>query len=182
MSRQGWQELINWVVADGTAISATTTETIVFPNVTIPANYMQDGRVLAITAYGRHTSAGQTVTDRVRWGGVAGTVITASGATVAPTATAALWETTAVIQTRSNGATGTVFAMGQQVIYDDVVSTAGSATGAPAVAGLGSAGLTTPAAVTVDLTADTSLSFTKQFGTAGSNAVTGHIYILESKN
>jgi hypothetical protein len=182
MSRQFWSECLAWATADGTAISATVTETIIFPNVTIPANFMQDGRALRITAYGRHTSAGQTVTLRLRWGGVSGTVICASGANVAPTATAALWEMEAIIQTRSNGSSGTVFSMGRMIWTDDVVSTAGSATGAPIVGLMGSAGLTTPAAVTVDLTADTALSITGTFGTAGSNAMTGHIYIIEALN
>ena len=44
MSRQYWSETLSWATADGTAVNTTTTETIIFPNVTIPANYMQDGR------------------------------------------------------------------------------------------------------------------------------------------
>jgi len=39
MSRQFWQEALWWAVTDGTAVANTTTETIVFPNVTVPANY-----------------------------------------------------------------------------------------------------------------------------------------------
>lgn len=53
MSRQFWSELLAWATADGTAVNTTTTETIIFPNVTIPANYMQDGRVLRLTVMGR---------------------------------------------------------------------------------------------------------------------------------
>lgn len=182
MSRQFWSETLAWATADGTTISATAVETIIFPNITIPANFMQDGRCLRLTAYGRHTSAGQTVTFRARWGGVSGTVLVASGANVAPTATAALWETEILLQTRSNGSSGTIYGMGRMIYTDDLVSTAGSATGAPIVGLMGSAGLTTPAAVTVDLTADTALSLTSTFGTAGSNTLTGHIYIIEALN
>jgi len=48
MSRQAWNETLAWATADGTAVHTTTTETILFPNVTIPANYMQDGRALRL--------------------------------------------------------------------------------------------------------------------------------------
>lgn len=182
MSRQFWAEIVAWVTADGTAISATTTETIIFPNITIPANYMQDGRALRFTAYGRHTSAGQTLTFRMRWGGVSGTVICASPAVTGPTATAGIWAHEGIIQTRSNGSSGTVFGINSVVVCDDAAHSAGSATSLPALGLGGSAGVATPAAVTVDLTADTALAMTCTFGTAGSNALTGHIYILEALN
>lgn len=182
MSRQYWSETLAWATADGTAVSATTTETIIFPNVTIPANYMQDGRVLRLTSYGRHTSAGQTFTFRFRWGGVAGTVIAASPAVTGPTATAGIWKCEGIIQTRSNGATGTVFGIIEIGVYDDAAGSAGSATSAPGLGLGGSAGVATPAAATVDLTADTALSLTCALGTAGSNAFTGHIYIIEGLN
>jgi hypothetical protein len=136
---------------------------------------MQDGRTLRFKLYGRHTSAGQTVIFRTRWGGVAGTILAASPTLTAQTATAGIWKYDGIIQTRSNGATGTVYCITETMICDDTAATA--------IEGLGgSAGVATPAAVTVDLTADTALSMTVTFGTAGSNAVTGHIYILEALN
>jgi hypothetical protein len=52
MSRQFWTETLTWTTASGTQISNTTTETIIHPNVTIPANYMQDGRAIEIFAFG----------------------------------------------------------------------------------------------------------------------------------
>ena len=55
MSRQFWSETLTWAVAAGTAIANSSVETILFPNVTIPANYLQDGRVIrgrAFFAYG----------------------------------------------------------------------------------------------------------------------------------
>ena len=58
MSRQFWQELLAWATSDGTAVANTTTETIIFPNVTVPANYMQDGRVLRLEAFGRLSTTG----------------------------------------------------------------------------------------------------------------------------
>src|SRR3990172_9456954 len=76
MSRQYWQEALWWAVTDGTAVANTTTETIVFPNVTIPANHMADGRFLIIKAYGKlSTTATPTIIFGLRWGGVAGTLL-----------------------------------------------------------------------------------------------------------
>lgn len=185
MSRQFWAETLAWATADGTAIANSTTETIIFPNITVPANYLQDGRVLRLTAYGRHsTTTTPTLTFRVRWGGVAGTVLAASGAiTTGTTVTAAMWAVHVLLQVRSNGATGTVFATGEVFVGAAAASTVGSATNASAHGFMGSAGVATPAAVTVDLTADAALSLTAQWGTASaSNTLTGHNYVVESMN
>ena len=184
MSRQFWNELIYWATADGAAITNTTAETIVFPNVTIPANYMADGRVLRIRARGRlSTTATPTVRFRLRWGGVSGTVLWDSGTITLATVTAALWSLAIDIQTRSNGATGTLFAMGECLAGSAAAPSVGSATGAPAVGIFGSAGDDTPAAATVDLTADTALSLTAAWSAASaSNTLTGHQYLGESLN
>lgn len=187
MSRQYWVEMIAWATADGTAIANTTTETIIFPNVTVPANYMADGRRLVLdSCAGRLSTTGTpTIRFRARWGGVAGTVIWDSGTiTTGSGVTAALWTIENLrIQVRSNGATGTVFPIGVAIIGAALAPTVGSATGAAGVGVFGSAGDDTPAAVTVDLTADTALSITGQWGTASaSNTLTGHDYALESKN
>lgn len=187
MSRQFWQESIFWTTADGTAIANTTTETIIFPNITIPANYMADGRVIRLNAAGRLSVAAATtptVRYRLRWGGVSGTVLWDSGTiTNGSGVTAALWWVDLIMQTRANGATGTIFTIGQSLVGSAAAPSVGSATGAPAVGVFGSAGDDTPAAVTVDLTADTSLSLTATWGTASaSNTLTGHIYVGESLN
>lgn len=188
MSRQFWSEGINWVTADGTAVANTTTETILFPDVTIPANYMQDGRVLRGKAWGRWSNvvtAVPTLTFALRWGGVAGTVIATSGAIVTPaTATTnALWQVEYVIQTRSNGATGTVFAVMEVEMFEDAAPTFGTVTNYGVVSGGGSAGVATPAAVTVNLAADTALSLTADWSAASaSNTLQGHLYVIESLN
>jgi len=186
MPRQFWTELLWIVTADGTAIANTTTETIVFSNVTIPANYMQDARTLRITAVGRHSTTGTpTIRFRVRWGGVGGTLIWDSGTiTCGSGITAGLWGIhDLTIVTRANGATGTVFATGFVVIGSALAPTVGSATGAAAVGVFGSAGDDTPAAVTVDLTADTALAISATWSAASaSNTLTGHQYLLEGLN
>lgn len=188
MSRQFWSETLAWATADGTAVANSTTEGLLFPNITIPANYLQDGRVLRLTLYGRYgnvVTSVPTLTFRVRWGGVAGTVIAASPAVVtsATAMTAALWKMEVIIQVRANGSSGTVFAMGEGQMTTNTAPTFGTVTnyGVPFL--MGSAGLSTPAAVTVDLTADTALAVTATWSAANaSNTITGHIYTLEAMN
>lgn len=188
MSRQYWSELISWATADGTAVNTTTTETIIFPNVTIPANYMQDGRVLRLTARGRWgnvVTAQPTFTWAIRWGGVTGTVLATSGAIVTSTTaiTAGQWKKEAILQTRSNGSTGTIFTQGTISMFTATVATFGTVANYGLVQPMGSAGVATPAAVTVDLTTDTALAITIDFSASdAANAVTGHIYLLESLN
>ena len=184
MSRQFWEELIWWATADGTAVANSTTEIIIFPNVTIPANYMADGRVLRLTAQGRFsTTATPTIRLRLRWGGVSGTVLWDSGTITTTTVTAALWQVQIMMQTRLNGSSGTLYCIGDVIIGSAAAPTVASATGAPAVGVFGSAGDDTPAAVTVDLTADTALSLSAQWSAASaSNTLTGHNYFGESLN
>lgn len=184
MSRQFWREPIWWATADGAAVANTTTETIIFQNQVIPANYMQDGRLLVLNAYGRLSSVtAPTIRFRLRWGGVAGTVLWDSGLITTNSGTAALWKTFAIIQTRVNGSSGSLFVMGDQFVGSAAAPTVASATGAPAVGVFGSAGDDTPAAVTVDLTADTALALTAQWSAASaSNTLTGHIYVGEAPN
>lgn len=187
-SRQYWSELIAWATADGTAVANTTTEAIVFPNVTIPANYMQDGRALTLVASGRWSNvvtAVPTLTFALRWGGVAGTIFCQSGAITTPaTATTnAIWRLQVEIQTRSNGATGTLFAIGHVTLFEDAAPVFGTVTNYGVDSPMGSAGVATPAAVTLDLSADTALSLTADWSAAnGSNTMTGHIYLLKSEN
>lgn len=185
MSRQYWEESLSWVVSDGTAVANTTTETILFPNITIPANYLQDGRIIKVTAYGRLSTTGTpTAIFSLRWGGVGGTVIGKTGAiTQGSGVTSAPWQAEALIQTRSNGSSGTVFVMGAVMTWDDAVGSTGSATNAPGIGALTSAGASVPAAVTVDLTADTALAITITWSAASaSNTITGHLYLVESLN
>lgn len=192
MSRQFWSETLAWATASGTAVANTTTETILFPNVTIPANYMQDGRALRLKAYGGYgTTATPTLVFTVRWGGVSGTVlalqaanVTTSGVGAGASMTAA-WELEVVIQTRSNGSAGTVFTSGHSILYTSTLLTAGTVTNYGQVAPIvsGSTGGTTPAAVTADLTADTALSLTADWGTANAaNSIQGHQYMIEALN
>ena len=192
MSRQYWAETVAWATASGTAIANSTTETILFPNITIPANYLQDGRVLRLTAYGAYgTTATPTLALKVRWGGVAGTVIAATGAFTTTSGTGggasmtAAWSIDAIIQTRANGSSGSLMTNGVVVTHTSTALTAGTVTnyGQPSPLVSGATGGTTPVAVTVDLTADTALSLTAVWGTANAaNSIQGLIYVVEALN
>lgn len=171
MSRQHWNEALWWATADGTAVDDTTTEEIIFPNVTIPANYMQDGRCLEISASGRLSTTGTpTITFAIRWGGVGGTLLaTTEPITCANNSSNVAWSLSATIQTRANGASGSLFVMG------DVKVNLTASTHTSGV--FGSSGFDAPAAVTVNLTADTALSVTADWSAASaSNTLTGHLY------
>lgn len=192
MSRQFWNETLTWATAAGTAIASSTTETILFPNVTIPANYLQDGRCLRLRAFGAYgTTATPTLTFSLRWGGVAGTVIAKSAALTTTSGVGggasmtAMWSMEALIQTRSNGSSGTLMTNGEVITYTSTAPTAGTVTnyGLPQIIASGSTGGTTPVAVTCDLTADTALSFTATWGTSNAaNSIQGLQYTIEALN
>jgi len=187
-SRQYWSEMIAWATVDGTAVANTTTEAILFPNVTVPANYMQDGRVLRLESHGRWgnvVTSVPTMTWAVRWGGVGGTVLATTGAIVTPAAatTAAIWSMKVKITTRSNGSTGTLFVVMEVAMGTSTVATFGTVAQYGLVQFGGSAGVATPAAVTADLTADTALSVTLDWSAANAaNTATGHMHTVESLN
>lgn len=192
MSKQFWSETLAWATASGTAVANTTTETILFPNVTIPANYMQDGRCLRLRAFGAYgTTATPTMIFTLRWGGVSGTVISKSTTITSTSAVGggasmtAPWSFEAVIQVRSNGSAGTLMTNGEVILYTSTAATAGTVTnyGMPMPLASGSTGGTTPVAVTADLTADTALSVTITWGTANAaNSIQGLNYTIESMN
>lgn len=188
MSRQYWQEAIFWATQDGAALSNSAAEALIFPNVTIPGNYMADGRLVRLTARGRWSNvvtAVPTLTFRLRWGGLAGTLLAASPAIVTPaTATTnAIWELILDIITRSNGSSGNLFVMGCVTMYEDAAATFGTVANYGVKQPMSSGGASAPAAVAVDLTADTPIALTAQWSAANAaNSLTGHLYHGESLN
>ncbi len=187
MSRQFWNETLTWATASGTTVTTTTTETILFPNVIIPGNYLQDGRSIRIRAMGEYNTLGSGTVSRIltlRWGGVAGTVIAKTGTvTVLISASHWLWDFDVILTTRSNGSSGTVMANGVARFFSGTAPTVGSATGAPAIAAVTNGGLTTPAVATLDLTADTALSLTVTHGSnSSSDTSIGLNYTIEALN
>jgi hypothetical protein len=192
MSRQFWSETVAWTTASGTAINTSTTETILFPNITIPGNFMQDGRVIRLRAFGAYgTTATPTLIFSIRWGGVSGTVLAKQAANVTTSGVGggasmtAMWELEAYIQTRSNGSAGTLMTNGSTILYTNTLVTAGTVTnyGQPAPLVSGSTGGTTPVAVTADLTADTALSLTATWSASNAaNNIQGLQYTVEALN
>lgn len=186
MSRQYWSEAVQWIVSSGTAVANTGTETILVPDVTIPANYLQDGRVLRIRALGGYGTTGTpTLAFKFRWGGVAATpILAASGAFTTPSGAGggasmtAMWNLDVFLQTRSNGSSGTLMTNGELTVF-----TTGTAGGTEYPIASGSTGGTTPVAVTANLTADTAFSFTALWGTAAAaNSIQCVNYTIESLN
>lgn len=82
-SLQTWQELLDTsvMVADATSVTGTA-EAVIASDLlaTLPAGFMETGRTVKLTARGKITtdaSAG-SITLRLRWGGVTGTLLVAS--------------------------------------------------------------------------------------------------------
>lgn len=190
-SRQTWMETVAWQTADGTAVASSTTETIVFPNITIPANYMADGRTISGILRGKYSTLGSGTVSHVyklRWGGVAGTLLCGTGTvTLLVSLTNCLFEIEFEIQTRTNdttGGIGVLIANGKSISYGGTAPTIGSATGAPAVSPMTNGGQSGPAQVgSLTLNADTALSVTLTHGANNAaNTATGQQFTLESKN
>ncbi len=131
MSQQGWREVLSTTVADGTAVTAAATETILVPDYSIPAGYLDQGRTLKYSLFGRMSSAittPGTFTFRLRWGGAAGVVLAASGAIAPDTAAAATnvaWTMQFYMVCRSIGTSGTAMAWGMGWLNDVIATTAG---------------------------------------------------------
>lgn len=184
MSLQKWYENIVVATNSATAVANTTTETIAYGNVTLPANYLQADRSFKLTVLGQYsTTATPTLIFTARWGGVAGVVLAKNSAATLPTVTAGLWKVELWCTTRSNGASGTLMVNGEATFYAGVAGTVASATGESLVTAMTAAGVITPAVATVDLTADTPLSITATWSAASaSNTLTGLQYYLDSMN
>lgn len=192
MSRQFWNETLTWATASGSPVANTTTETILFPNVTIPANYLQDGRNLRLRAFFAYgTTSTPTLVFTLRWGGVAGTVLSKTAANIMTSAVGggasmtAMGDMEIVLQTRANGSSGSLMTNGVVDYFTSTLGTAGTVTnyGMTMPLASGTTGGTTPVAVTVDLTADTALSLTATWGTANAaNSVQGIHYTIEALN
>lgn len=185
MSKQTWVEALAWAVSDGTAVANTTSETIIFPNIIIPANYLQDGRTLRVKVFGKYSTTGTpTMIFGARWGGVAGTLLCKTAAcTTQSGVTNGGFQLEFDIQVRTNGATGTVMANGVARVFNNVAGTVGSATGMSLVTAMMNGGVITPAVATIDATADTALAITLIWSAASaSNTATGLQYTIEALN
>lgn len=76
-------EYVDAILADGTQISNSTSEALICPDFNIPAFFMVPGRRLKVVAWWECSNVVTTpgnLTVRLRWGGLAGTVLCASAA------------------------------------------------------------------------------------------------------
>lgn len=184
MSSQGWVELLPTDQANnGTTISNSTTETILFPDFTIPASYLNDNKFLRYTARGKLsnivTTPG-TLTFALRLGGVSGTLIAQTSAIslniVAQTDI--MFEIVIDIISRGNGTTSPILAMGKVELAAQL---AGNNNQPNFMGSAGGASGNTPATVNVDTTQNQALSLTAKFSIANAgNAITGMIRSIET--
>jgi hypothetical protein len=173
-------------IADGAQILNTTTETIICPDFTFSAN---DNRIYQGAAFNIRawfdvsnvvTTPG-TLTLRIRWGGVAGTVLASTGAVVlsstARTDYAGSLDADLVV--RSIGSAGSMFCMGRAFLNDVPVAADSLPQG---IYTMGSAGANVPAVVAaLDTTTAKALSVTAQFSVAtATTQLTNAIRILKS--
>ena len=180
-SLQSWRETLYTTVADGGTVTAAA-ETIMVPDFSLPANYMYVGRTLKYSIFYRQSTAittPGTITLRLRWGGVGGVSMGASGA-FAPDPTAASTTIASMVEwwtvCRSVGTSGTSFTMGRadwNDIDDATVTTIqGNLNMIPLPTG-------TPGTATIDTTTAKALSPTYQ-ESAATASMTAHMAILES--
>jgi len=180
-SMQSWRESLYATVADGTAITAAA-ETIMVPDFTLPANYLYPGRVLKYTIFGKVSTAittPGTITVRLRYGGVGGTELAASGA-YAPDPTAALTNGTCWIEfymvCRAVGTAAASLTFGRMEFadYDD-------ASAATLKGNLDMAVIPTTGAATVNINTTTANALSPTFTqTVATGSFTAMLAVLES--
>lgn len=177
MGRQTWVETLAALTQDGSALANTTTEGLAVPLLTLPANYEQDGRLLRLTAYGKLSTTGTpTIIFAIRFGGLNGVLLaTTEAITMGSGVSNINWSINALLQVRSNGATGTIVVMGRAAIHTSSTVVVENI--------FGVSGFDAPAPVTVDFTVDAALALTADWSAASSsNTLTGLVYALESLN
>lgn len=185
-SMQSWEELISAIISDGTQVLNTTTETIMVPDFSLPANYLYPGRTLKYTVIGDLSTVATTpgtITLRLRYGGVAGTALATSGA-FAPDVTGASTTQTCMVEwffvARAAGAAASSFTIGRMFLgdFDD-------ASAATIVGNLNMIMIpaTAPAAVNINTLTANALSPTVQFSVAtATTQFTAHMAFLEALN
>lgn len=178
MSRQFWVEGLTWDTADATAVANTTTTTVVFSDVTVPANYMQDGRLLRYRAFGKlSTTATPTIKMGVYWGGTGGTLLAETELITNGSGVSNVnWSVELYIQTRSNGSSGSLIVFGEFKLHTSSTAVSQNV--------FSISGYDAPAVVSsLDLTVAKALSLAATWSAASaSNTLTGMLRSIESLN
>lgn len=190
-SSVGWRDVLTprrVLSADGVQVASSTAETVMIPDFTFAADYMEVGDAFKYTllfSWSSVITGPGTFTFRLRWGGVGGTALATSGA-YAPDPTAGSTSVTGMVEyylvTRSIGSAGSMFAIGRLWPggdFDDA-----SATTLKGNLDMVMVPASAPAAVgSLDTTTAKALSPTVQFTVSGATTnLTTHVGILESLN
>lgn len=179
---QGWEEVVYGLTTDGAAITNTVTETIMLPNFIWPnagPQALYVGKQILITLWGRVSTVVTTpgtITFRLRWGGVAGTLIVTSKAQRPKTTVSTNMASRVIFEMtcRAIGSAGSVFSMGKCDLSNTIADAAapGEETWPDA-----------PTPTTIDTTAASALSPTIQFSVAtATTAWTTHLARFEAMN
>lgn len=189
MGVQSWVSLLNWpgthsLASGGASTSTASPGTVISPSpdYSQPANTLQPGSMIRLTAWGQAHTGGTTAnaTFALYWGGTGGTQLLLSAATQigAVTATQTVpWQYWASLQFRTIGTSGTVFA------YHKLEMSSAAAPGTTASTVSNLAPLSAPAVVTVDTTVAKALVLSAWVSTAtGSPSVTCDLFHLEGLN
>ncbi len=187
MPNQEWGELLKPVLFyDETALTAAA-EGLLFADKTIPGGYFVERRMVSMVARFKYSNVVTTpgsITFRIRWGGLAGTILAQTSAialsTTAQTSVMGVMQATIVCRSTDKGAGGT----GSLLCMGDVSLAAQLAASNNQTNFMGSAGGASgnvPAAVTVNLQNDTLLSITYQ-STVATGSITGMMlrWVLEN--
>jgi hypothetical protein len=181
---QVWEEALSISLADGTAVTASGTETIMLPIFTLPGGYFYPGRTVKWTLFGRQSTAittPGTITFKLSYSAAGtGAVAVVSSGAFAPDPTAAATNLTFSVEwwmtCRTNGTTGTALGLGrvEWSDYDDA-----SATTIVGNLNMRMAPTSAPATATIDTTVARAVSptYTSSVGTA---SMTTHLGILEA--
>lgn len=187
-TKQGFYELLAVDLADGAQIAATTVETVICPDYTFAGYdpHVYPGASFDIQCYFDVSNVVTTpgnITIRIRWGGVAGTILAQTSAIAMDTTARANFTGTlnARITFRTVGSAGSAFSIGEVTLNNVPAGAAGAPQGFYT---MGSAGANVPAVVSsLDTTTSKALSVTAQFSvsTAGTQ-LTNHLRYLASLN
>lgn len=173
-------------IADGAQVLNTLTETIMCPDFTFAADdaRIYPGAAFRITCYGdisNVVTAPGTVRFRIRWNGVAGTVLADTGEISMDTTARANFSTKleALLVWRTIGSAGTAFCQGMVFLNNVPVGAAADPQG---IYFMGSSGENVPAVVgSLDTTVARALSCTVDFSVnTATTQYTNHIRLLEA--
>lgn len=186
MPNQTWEQVLDGNIDTINGVANTSgAEALIMPDKTIPAFFMVEGRILRLRVRFKYSNVVTTpgsITFRVRWGGLAGTILAQSSAIalniVAKTDLMGVMEVDLICRVRGLVAVGSILAMGEVRLAEQL---AASNNQQNFMGSAGGASTNTPAAVLVTTVVDTLLSVTYQ-STVATGSMTGMLYALELLN